>query len=155
MTRIKRNLQRTYASWSQTKLNSTDQGRALFTLAWFHALIQERRTYIPQGWAKFYEFNDSDLNAALNILNARLSQDGMGGVKWDYIHGLLGNAIYGGRIDNAQDMKVLSSYLQFYFSSNVAKTASTPLAPGVVLPSSTNLGVSFGKEPEDCLTLEA
>lgn len=71
---IKRNLQRTYASWSQTKLNSTDQGRALFTLAWFHALIQERRTYIPQGWAKFYEFNDSDLNAALNILNARLSQ---------------------------------------------------------------------------------
>ncbi|KAI5737300.1 hypothetical protein M8J76_012015 [Diaphorina citri] len=137
---IKRNLQRTYASWSQTKLNSTDQGRALFTLAWFHALIQERRTYIPQGWAKFYEFNDSDLNAALNIMNARLSQDGMGGVKWDYIHGLLGNAIYGGRIDNAQDMKVLSSYLQFYFSSNVAKTASTPLAPGVVLPSSTNLG---------------
>lgn len=71
---IKRNLQRTYASWSYTKLSSADQGRALFILAWFHALVQERRTYIPQGWAKFYEFNDSDLNAALNVLNARLSQ---------------------------------------------------------------------------------
>uniref|UniRef100_A0A8D8QIW2 Cytoplasmic dynein 2 heavy chain 1 n=2 Tax=Cacopsylla melanoneura TaxID=428564 RepID=A0A8D8QIW2_9HEMI len=137
---IKRNLQRTYASWSANKLNSGDHGRALFTLAWFHALVQERRTYIPQGWAKFYEFNDSDLNAALNILNTRLSQDGISGIKWDYIHGLLGNAVYGGRIDNAQDMKVMTCYLEFYFSDQVARNASTPLAPGVALPSSTNMG---------------
>ncbi|KAL1457847.1 hypothetical protein WDU94_008037, partial [Cyamophila willieti] len=140
---IKRNLQRTYASWSTTKLNSGDHGRALFTLAWFHALVQERRTYIPQGWAKFYEFNDSDLNAALNILNTRLNQDGISGIKWDYIHGLLGNAVYGGRIDNTQDMKVMNCYLEFYFSDQVARNASTPLAQGVSLPSSTNMGVSM------------
>lgn len=73
---MKRNLQRTYAGWSSTKLISTDQGRLLFILAWFHALVQERRTFIPQGWAKFYEFNDSDLSAALNILNAAISSQG-------------------------------------------------------------------------------
>lgn len=69
--------------------------------------------------------------------------DRVGGLKWDYIHGILGNAIYGGRIDNAQDMKVLTCYLEFYFSNQMAKDTSTPLAPGVYLPNSNNMGVSY------------
>ena len=35
----------------------------LFVLSWFHALIQERRKYIPQGWSKYYEFSFGDLKA--------------------------------------------------------------------------------------------
>lgn len=48
--------------------------RPQFALAWFHAVLQERRTYIPQGWVKLYEFNDTDLNAALHILKQRLKK---------------------------------------------------------------------------------
>ena len=35
----------------------------------FHALVQERRTYIPQGWSKGYEFSYSDLKVALEIID--------------------------------------------------------------------------------------
>jgi len=42
--------------------------QALFSLALFHAVVQERRTYIPQGWTKSYEFNDSDLRAGADVL---------------------------------------------------------------------------------------
>ena len=40
----------------------------LFILSWFHALIQERRTYIPQGWVKYYEFSYGDLKAGETLL---------------------------------------------------------------------------------------
>lgn len=44
-------------------------GRTMFAAAWFHAVVQERRTYIPQGWSKFYEITDSDLFASTDLIN--------------------------------------------------------------------------------------
>jgi dynein heavy chain 2 len=44
------------------------RAKALFALACFHAVVQERRTFIPQGWAKFYEFSDADLRAGSEVL---------------------------------------------------------------------------------------
>lgn len=41
----------------------------MFILCWFHALMQERRTYIPQGWSKFYEFSYADLKAGETIID--------------------------------------------------------------------------------------
>ena len=35
------------------------------------------------------------------------------------MHGLMENAIYGGRVDNTFDMRVLTSYLVQYFSDSV------------------------------------
>ena len=43
------------------------RARTIFALAWFHAIVQERRIFIPQGWCKFYEFSDSDLKAGLQV----------------------------------------------------------------------------------------
>ena len=48
---IKKNLQRTYDSWSPEFISrgkSSIRAQALFVLAWFHAIVQERRNYIPQ-----------------------------------------------------------------------------------------------------------
>lgn len=55
---VKKNLQRTMQMWSKPMFEK-DAARAniLFRLAFFHAIIQERRNYIPQGWVKFYEFS--------------------------------------------------------------------------------------------------
>lgn len=50
--------------------------RTLFALAWFHAVIQERRTFIPQGWASFYEFSDGDLRAATLVLQSLVKKKG-------------------------------------------------------------------------------
>lgn len=41
----------------------------VFLLAYFHALVQERKNYIPQGWSKSYEFSYSDLKVSLQIID--------------------------------------------------------------------------------------
>lgn len=40
-------------------------------------------------------------------------------VQWEFVHGLLENAIYGGRVDNCFDLRVLQSYLKQFFNSSV------------------------------------
>ena len=55
----------------------------LFVLAWFHAVVQERRTFVPQGWTKAYEFSFADLRAGSNLVDAvlsgRMTRGGSGG----------------------------------------------------------------------------
>ncbi|RLN86865.1 hypothetical protein BBJ28_00018703, partial [Nothophytophthora sp. Chile5] len=67
---MKKNLQRTYAAWSPEFVAKGSPARAqlLFLLAFFHALLQERRTYIPQGWTNFYEFSFGDFRAGSNVM---------------------------------------------------------------------------------------
>lgn len=125
---VKRNMMRTYSTWEQQH----EVPRPFFVLAWFHAVVQERRKYIPQGWVKLYEFNDTDFAAALKILNQRLEKDGRD-IKWVFIQGLCELAIYGGRVDNIYDLQVLSAYLQLYFDSTVFKE-NQALAPGIYIP---------------------
>lgn len=97
---VKRNLQRTLAAWGSEGLVAGGRpSRALFALAWFHAIMQERRTFIPQvrrensgaglalpfysrpfqGWCKFYEFSDSDLKAGQELLERLHKRTGQGG----------------------------------------------------------------------------
>lgn len=46
----------------------SERARLYFLLGWFHAIIQERLRYVPLGWAKKYEFNESDLRVAVDTL---------------------------------------------------------------------------------------
>ena len=107
---LKKNLQRTYSQWPAKLIESGSALRAkmLFTLAWFHGLVQERRTYMPQGWTEFYEFSFGDLRAGTNVVELAmksLEADGM--PEWHTVKGLMMNAIYGGRIANPYDIRVL------------------------------------------------
>ena len=115
---IKRNLQRTFNGWNSSVMENNDnvaRAQSIFVLAWFHAILQERRIFIPQGWCKFYEFSDGDLKAGLEVLD-RLSRTSL---DWPTIHGLYSNAIYGGRVDDVHDIRILISYLQEFFNQDV------------------------------------
>jgi dynein heavy chain 2 len=103
---MKKNLIRTYEFWTPEYIAEGTPVRAqlLFALAWFHAVVQERRNYIPQGWSKFYEFSFADLRSGADIINIG-TQAGKS-PQWEYLHGLLENAIYGGRVDNPFDLRV-------------------------------------------------
>lgn len=96
-----------------------------YILAWFHAIVQERRTYIPQGWSKFYEFSYGDLKAGATLIDVLIKESGDASTfKWDTLYGLLETAIYGGRIDNELDLRVLRAYLESYYNQDVVKGRS-------------------------------
>lgn len=50
--------------------------QSIFVLAWMHALLQERRTYIPQAWTKFYEFSSADVRVARVLIEQLTGQGG-------------------------------------------------------------------------------
>jgi hypothetical protein len=35
---------------------------------------------------------------------------------WEAVHGIMEDAIYGGRVDNAYDLRVLRAYLRYYLN---------------------------------------
>lgn len=124
---LKKNLQRIYAE------DHVGEGRLYFLLAWLHALLQERRTYIPQGWTKFYEFSLGDLRSGAGVISlAAGGQDDQQEIDWSYIHGLMENSVYGGRIDNPFDLRVLRAYLKQYFCDD--KLNGNMLVDGLAMP---------------------
>ena len=75
---IKKNLQRTFDAWDVDTFDTKNpmKCRLLFLLASFHAVMQERRTYIPQGWTKFYEFSYGDMKAGSFVMEAMSAMSG-------------------------------------------------------------------------------
>lgn len=100
-----------------------DHGHALFGLAWFHAVLQERRNYLPQGWTVYYEFWQSDLKTGVDILLQSFSGKR---IDWRAIKDMLFQAIYGGRIDNEQDCDKLLVLLDQTLSGSYPE--DSPLA---------------------------
>ena len=141
---LKRNVSRTYEAWSPQYISEGTPLRAklLFLLAWFHAVVQERRAYVPQGWSKFYEFSFADLRSGADIIDqaCKTSSD----PQWSQLHGLLERAIYGGRVDSAYDIVVLRTYLQQFFSGEMTGGGGVRVRslPGtdIALPQSANHG---------------
>ena len=59
-----------------------ERARLYFLLAWFHAIIQERMRYTPLGWAKKYEFTESDLRVACDMLDTWVDSVAMVSTCW-------------------------------------------------------------------------
>lgn len=68
---IKANLLRTYSTIPSARMcqGPGERARLYFLLAWFHAIVQERLRYAPLGWSKGYEFSESDLKVACDMLD--------------------------------------------------------------------------------------
>eukprot|EP01063_Lacrimia_lanifica_P011176 TRINITY_DN1797_c1_g1_i1.p1 TRINITY_DN1797_c1_g1~~TRINITY_DN1797_c1_g1_i1.p1 ORF type:complete len:4267 (+),score=1793.68 TRINITY_DN1797_c1_g1_i1:109-12909(+) len=137
---IKKSLLRTYEGWTPEYLAKQSPLRCqiLFNLAWFHGLVLERRTYVPQGWTKFYEFSPADLRSAADVILAQTVDDTP---DWDTIYGVLENAIYGGRMDNDFDVRLLVTYLKQYFNDDklsIGNKRPQPISKGVQVPATCN-----------------
>lgn len=132
---VRKNLERTLESWGPETLCRGGPLRAqlLFALAWLHAVVQERRTYEPQGWTKSYEFSAADLRAGAAVIDTQLTRAGGDRVPWAFLHGLVENTVYGGRVDAPADLRVLRAYLATVLHPDVLR-GSRPLARGVPCP---------------------
>ena len=86
---VKRNLQRTYDTWTEEYIGeggNVRRAQTLFCLAWLHAVVQERRCYIPQGWSQFYEFSMADLRVGANLVDRLSSHESECVIDHAYIH---------------------------------------------------------------------
>lgn len=124
---IRANLLRTFSTVPVARMMKppSERARLYFLLAWFHAIVQERLRYVPLGWAKKYEFNESDLRVACDTLDTWIDQTAMSRanlppekIPWDAIVTLLSQSIYGGKIDNDFDQRLLTSFLSKLFTSH-------------------------------------
>jgi len=71
---IKANLLASLKAIPATRLarGPAEKAHLYFILAWFHAIVQEHLRYVPLGWSSAYDFNDSDMAAAFNTIDAWL-----------------------------------------------------------------------------------
>jgi dynein heavy chain 1 len=122
---IRANLLRTFSTIPASRMMKApnERSRLYFLLSWFHAIVQERLRYCPLGWSKRYEFNESDLKVACDTLDTWIDTVAMGRtnlppekVPWDAICILFGQCIYGGKIDNDFDQRLLTSFLNKLFT---------------------------------------
>jgi len=91
----------------------------VYVLAFFHAVVQERRKYGRIGWNVPYDFNESDFRVSMIIENTYLEKafhrDGQDGpIPWSTLRYLIGEAMYGGRVVDSFDRRVLNTYLDEY-----------------------------------------
>lgn len=63
------------------------------------------------------------------------------GNRWEYVNGLLLNVIYGGRVDNNFDLRILRSYLVQYFSDDTLGKQQSAIDQEIAVPLSKNLRV--------------
>lgn len=142
---IKQNMQRNFTTLRNAGLfggtqANVSQSQLMFMLCWFHAVIQERRTYIPQGWSKFYEFSFADLRSGSDVLSLSMRARGDADVsprQWRYLHGVLESAIYGGRVDNSSDMQILLAYIRQTFCDGVIRKQCCLPGTRIQVPSSS------------------
>jgi len=83
-------------------------------VSWFNAVVQERIRYTPIGWSKAYEFNESDQRCTLNCIDEWIDSMGKGRtnidpdkIPWDALRTLISESVFGGKIDNEFDNKIL------------------------------------------------
>ncbi|KMQ91499.1 cytoplasmic dynein 2 heavy chain 1-like protein [Lasius niger] len=116
---VKRNMRKSLQQLRQTQSND-ETAAAVLMLSWLHATLQERRNFIPQGWIRSYEWNESDLEAAYELVikemaKEKRSQQG----DWQIGRGLLDVAVYGGRLQDAYDARALRSMIRDAWSRDI------------------------------------
>lgn len=145
---IRNNLLRTVGGWQQggavVTQGETLKGRLLFALAWFHAVLQERRRYIPIGWCKFYDFSGADLRSGADIIDSLVGATSE--VEWPGLIGLLETAVYGGKIDNDPDFSILREYLGLLFCDSTVGSHGAQARP---LPGTERLSVPSSGQLSD------
>ena len=153
---IKHSLIRSYANAllpSKSEKLPKQRCRLHFLLAWFHAVIGERLRYVPIGWSKFYEFNESDQRCALEAIDEWINIHSNNNeeniepskIPWDAIKTIIHQSMYGGKIDNEYDMKILESLVNLYFNEKtfnenypLFKTSSENTSNILTIPNKSN-----------------
>uniref|UniRef100_A0A8D0HBM0 Dynein axonemal heavy chain 10 n=1 Tax=Sphenodon punctatus TaxID=8508 RepID=A0A8D0HBM0_SPHPU len=97
----------------------------IFVLAFFHAVVQERRKFGKIGWNVPYDFNESDFQVCMEILNTYLTkafQQNDDKIPWGSLKYLIGEVMYGGRAIDSFDRRILTIYMDEYLGDFIFDT---------------------------------
>lgn len=87
------------------------------------SVLQERRKYDKIGWNISYDFSESDFTVSVQILFNYLNKTQNEGpetpLPWDTLRYLIGKVMYGGRVIDAYDQRIIDTLMEEYFGDFV------------------------------------
>jgi dynein heavy chain, axonemal len=118
---LKANIRNFFYSQNDETLSQTTKPTAfrklLFGLAFFHAVIQERKRFGPLGWNRPYDFNESDME--ISMRQVMLYLDEYEAIPYRVMHVLTSYINYGGRVTDDKDSRTIDVILRDYFTARV------------------------------------
>ena len=100
----------------------------VYVLSFLHAVIQERKKFGKIGWNVPYDFNESDFKISFRLIAMYLNkahQNNEEELPWDTLRYLIGEAMYGGRVTDDFDRRILNTYLKEYLGDFIFDTNQT------------------------------
>ncbi len=105
----------------------------LFSVCFFHAVVQERRKFGPLGWNIRYEFNESDLETGIIVMRNMLDED-TDDIVWEALQFITGEIVYGGRVTDDKDRRCIMEVLTTFLSDVVLEDDYKYSKSGVYTP---------------------
>ncbi|XP_049816413.1 dynein axonemal heavy chain 10 [Schistocerca nitens] len=125
---LKLNLRNTYFKMRTQSLEACEHPAfksLVYVLAFFHAVVQERRKYDKIGWNISYDFNESDFNVCMQILDTYLTKTLVTKdtrIPWRSLKYLVGEVMYGGRVIDDYDRRIVRTYMDEYMGDFLFET---------------------------------
>jgi dynein heavy chain len=114
--------------------------KLVFSLCFFHAVVQERKKFGALGWNIRYEFSEADLDTSITMLRNFLAENDE--IPWDALKFMTGEITYGGRVTDDWDRILLMSTLSNYYNDTIVSSTSQTLlseSSDYYVPSLTNI----------------